>query len=731
MPATSKPRKPSFFWQAVLILLPVMILVAVSLASFRRDEAAAERDARQRAAEGVQSLARVLRYTVNDELHRFLTLQKMWMLNLRLNSQPSVTRSPDKKLAADIARWEQDYPGLKLAALATGDASLLEDGRQLDPPDVPIAPEPPKWFRDLTAAQKQLWENLPKTFDASAPREPEFAAFENSGASPEAIHAARNLEERLKYHAFNYGVFVSDPDLSETGVSFQSIALEQMLAGRGVTPPIARLNADGSLDTTNDWPSALWNEVVYTPSFVAPSLLDLAEKRTNELGVVMGQKIAFMRQLWDIQNKEREWVAPLRHVPELKEKWNPPAFWTRWTDGPAGEALAFGEPVTFTRMGADLAGVPFSGRGQGIEFIPREVIEAIFNNALFKNSFLIPGFAEASVSVDGKSLRPASVRSPADGQSLLGTGAGLIGDSSRPDAAGFEIKFFLTNRSQMLAAERRRAKLFGALVIGAAFTALIGLFATRRAFQRQEQLNDLKSNFVSSVSHELRAPIASVRLMAENLERGKIPDPARQGEYFHFIVQECRRLSSLIENVLDFSRIEQGRKQYDFEPTNLAALTETTVKLMEPYAAEKGVNLKLETSSSAAENGNLEMNIDGRAIQQALVNLIDNAVKHSPKGEKVTIEIKRAADPINHQLSTINLSVTDHGPGIPVAEREKIFERFYRLGSELRRETQGVGIGLSVVKHIVEAHSGRVIVKSEVGKGSRFTIELPVKNRTE
>src|ERR1700724_2177889 len=100
----------------------------------------------------------------------------------------------------------------------------------------------------------------------------------------------------------------------------------------------------------------------------------------------------------------------------------------------------------------------------------------------------------------------------------------------------------------------------------------------------------MKSNFVSSVSHELRAPIASVRLLAESLERGKILEAPKQHEYFRFIGQECRRLSSLIENVLDFSRIEQGRKQYEFEPTDLIALTRRTVKLMEAEAAEKGGN---------------------------------------------------------------------------------------------------------------------------------------------
>jgi len=121
---------------------------------------------------------------------------------------------------------------------------------------------------------------------------------------------------------------------------------------------------------------------------------------------------------------------------------------------------------------------------------------------------------------------------------------------------------------------------------------------------------------------------------------------------------------------------------------------------------------------------NIELNVDGRAIQQALVNLIDNAIKHSPKDAVVAVALENST--LNSQPSTLNLSVSDNGPGIPASEHKKIFERFYRLGSELRRETQGVGIGLSIVKHVIEAHGGRVRVESEVGKGSRFTIELPV-----
>jgi signal transduction histidine kinase len=214
--------------------------------------------------------------------------------------------------------------------------------------------------------------------------------------------------------------------------------------------------------------------------------------------------------------------------------------------------------------------------------------------------------------------------------------------------------------------------------------------------------------------------------MAESLERGTVQDPARQGEYFHFIVQECRRLSSLIEKVLDFARIEQGRKRYDFEATDVATLVRETVSLMQPSAREKQITLTTGLSDSDLSKLESPPLLDGQAIQQALVNLIDNALKHSASGSNVDVEVKIAKpETPNSKPETLSLSVQDHGSGIPPEEHERIFERFYRRGSELQRETQGVGIGLSIVKHIVESHGGRILVESDVGKGSRFTIELP------
>jgi len=324
----------------------------------------------------------------------------------------------------------------------------------------------------------------------------------------------------------------------------------------------------------------------------------------------------------------------------------------------------------------------------------------------------------------------------------LETATEVLGSAVKT-AGGVElvrVSVLLTSPTSLFQRQRARTIWFGALIATAAVTALIGLLAAYRAFHRQLRLSELKSNFVSSVSHELRAPLASVRLMAESLERGKVAGIPRQQEYFRFIVQECRRLSSLIENVLDFSRIEQGRKRYEFEPTDLAALTRQTVKLMETYAAEREITLELQLDASPPGGENIQPAADGRALQQALINLIDNAVKHSDKGGRVVVGLEccTGSPPAQHsgkpgeypgQVPWITLWVEDHGEGIPPGEHQRIFERFYRCGSELRRETQGVGIGLSIVKHIVEAHGGRILVRSAVGQGSRFTIELPVVSR--
>ena len=319
-----------------------------------------------------------------------------------------------------------------------------------------------------------------------------------------------------------------------------------------------------------------------------------------------------------------------------------------------------------------------------------------------QRSMIKPGHFGIAMSVGPHLLFPRPSTAPALGKARFG---------SPP----IDVEVFLADPGAFSAARRARAMRFGALIGVSAAAVLVGFFAAWRAFRRQQQLSEMKSNFVSSVSHELRAPIASVRLMAEELERGGPPGREKLQQYLRFIGQECRRLSGVIENVLDFSRREQGREQFHFEPTDLAALVEETVSAMQPYASERSV--KLET----LELGPREpVDADGRALQRVLVNLIDNALKHAPEGSRVTVGLEFA-------VKRVSLWVEDCGPGIPQAEHERIFERFYRIGSELRRQTQGVGLGLSIVKHVAEIHGGRVVVRSEVGQGSRFTVELPLR----
>jgi len=147
----------------------------------------------------------------------------------------------------------------------------------------------------------------------------------------------------------------------------------------------------------------------------------------------------------------------------------------------------------------------------------------------------------------------------------------------------------------------------------------------------------MKSNFLSSVSHELRAPIAAVRLMAESLENGRVTGQSRQSEYHRLIVQECRRLSALVGNVLDVARIEQGKQLYRFEPVDAMSLLRHTVMLMQPNAEQRHVQLVL--SEPAADPAN-RPRWDGEAVEQSLVNLLDNAIKHSPEGTEVLVEME-------------------------------------------------------------------------------------------
>jgi signal transduction histidine kinase len=250
------------------------------------------------------------------------------------------------------------------------------------------------------------------------------------------------------------------------------------------------------------------------------------------------------------------------------------------------------------------------------------------------------------------------------------------------------------------------------LLLGGALVVSLGL--ALRAADRMMRLSTMKTDFVSNVSHELRTPLASIRVFAELLRLGRVQTPEKVREYGEYIERESRRLSRLIENILDFSRIESGRKTYTFAPTDVRQVVEGVLQSFDVHLRHHGFTVRLE----APDRPLPEVLADADALGQAVHNLLDNAVKFS--GEARGVEVI-----LGGGTGEVTIAVRDRGVGIPRDEQAKIFDRFHRVSTGLVHEVKGSGLGLSLVQHIVTVHGGRVTVESEPGRGSTFTLHLP------
>ena len=252
-------------------------------------------------------------------------------------------------------------------------------------------------------------------------------------------------------------------------------------------------------------------------------------------------------------------------------------------------------------------------------------------------------------------------------------------------------------------------------VLGALSLFMIGgILLTYRNISREMKLAKLKSDFVANVSHELRTPLALIRLYAETLELGRLNSKEKYQEYFRIIREESERLTALINNILDFSRIEAGRKEYEFKETNLAELVRTTLDSYRFQIEQHGFSFKKRISNDVPP-----IVVDHETITRSLLNLVNNALKYSKDQKYIGVSLYRTN-------GSVNLEVQDRGIGIAPAEQEKIFEKFYRCGDPLVHNIKGSGLGLSLVRHIARAHGGDVSVESMPDKGSKFTIALPI-----
>ena len=252
---------------------------------------------------------------------------------------------------------------------------------------------------------------------------------------------------------------------------------------------------------------------------------------------------------------------------------------------------------------------------------------------------------------------------------------------------------------------------------------VVGAIAIVLVSEKERRISALKSEFVANVSHELKTPLALVRMFAEMLQSGRVSSDAKKKEYLDIIVRESERLSALIENVLDFARLERGRGSYEFTESDVGDAVSRAANVYRYRAETEGVKLVLDVEPSLPR-----ARIDERAIQLAVINLVDNALKYAPLG---VITIRASS----HD-GGVRIDVADEGPGVAPEDRYRIFERFVRLTREEKEKdkldknrspVRGSGIGLALVKHIAESHGGRAWVESDVGRGSTFTLTIPAR----
>lgn len=255
---------------------------------------------------------------------------------------------------------------------------------------------------------------------------------------------------------------------------------------------------------------------------------------------------------------------------------------------------------------------------------------------------------------------------------------------------------------------------FGGLILALVATTIGGTAATLAVLYREARVAKLQTDFVNKVSHDLRTPLTSIRMFVETLQLGRLQDPARQSEALEILAEETGRLSGLINRLLDWARMESGRRKYDLRREPLGPIVDAALEAFAPQLlhAPAEISRDVETDLPVVW-------ADREALVEAILNLLNNAHKYTGPEKRIAVTASR-------QGTAVHVKVSDNGPGIAPRDQKRIFEKFYRAASTRERPVEGTGLGLSMVKHIVAGHGGKVAVASEPGHGATFTIVLPV-----
>ncbi|MHC4518642.1 MAG: sensor histidine kinase [Planctomycetota bacterium] len=299
----------------------------------------------------------------------------------------------------------------------------------------------------------------------------------------------------------------------------------------------------------------------------------------------------------------------------------------------------------------------------------------------------------------------------------LTASADLVGESLGPSFPGLRLTFPTDGLDSLSRHWSLQRSFYAIAVFLVICVTLFGAYLLWSDVARELRMAEMRSQFIASVSHELKTPLTAIRMFAETLRLGRPEDSQARAEYLDTIVNESHRLTRLLNNVLDFSKIEKGKRIYRKEPASLSEIVHAAARAMQYTLAQQDFHLSVDVEDDLPD-----IPVDRDAIEQAILNLLSNAMKYSGESRVLGLRVQKG----DRYAVT---EVSDQGIGIDPAQQRRIFEKFYRVPGKENERIPGTGLGLALVFHIVQAHGGHVELRSRPGEGSTFSIYLPLEGK--
>jgi signal transduction histidine kinase len=333
----------------------------------------------------------------------------------------------------------------------------------------------------------------------------------------------------------------------------------------------------------------------------------------------------------------------------------------------------------------------------------------------------LSGRPRLAIVVQGESILDSITASTPDSEMIppnvrFTTGTGNDGESLGPSFPGLKLAYAVDGEVSLFDEWGLQRSFYLIALFLVLCVTLFGAYFLWRDVGRELRMAEMRSQFIASVSHELKTPLTAIRIFAETLRLGRPEDSQAKAEYLDTIVNESHRLTRLLNNVLDFSKIEKGKRTYRKEPACLSEIVNAAAQATQYPLKQQDFHLNVHVEDDLPD-----VRVDRDAIEQAILNLLSNAMKYSGESRQIDLRVQTEA---GHGV----IEVSDQGIGIDPEQQKRIFEKFYRVPSEENQRIPGTGLGLALVFHIVEAHGGHTELRSAPGKGSTFSIHLPLEN---